>query len=400
MSTKSVDPLSHQGRSTKPPEPQEVTHHASSVSLQSRDDLALKKMSYTRIVGLAWLNSWRTEVFHLSILRTIFSLRPFFFSILPVIFFQFSGSLALRSEQALTRLHHITASEQTSNYILAGGIVLSLLCISWFADMLVAPALAKLANARLDNRKLSGTKALLNSIGEINQTLVIRLFHGFGFILFLFFSGMVLLVSQQLAVSSREHLTYGLVAVGLVIIFLAFHEIVRWLSQGYVATTASLGGGIGLTFKNIGRKFFRKLGNSLSWLMGLSLYLGASMGLVWLEIYLLSRTTNFGLSVLYLAIITTSLYLLWTNWIAFSNNYWTTLALKRTPHTQIAHAVRNAQKTERFRIWPVVLVFTILAILVLGYFFIMITNVDIVILAFSKISSSLPKNLQVLVPRP
>lgn len=35
--------------------------------------------------------------------------------------------------------------------------------------------------------------------------------------------------------------------------------------------------------------------------------------------------------------------------------------------------------------------FTILAILVLGYFFIMITNVDIVILAFSKISSSFAK---------
>lgn len=36
--------------------------------------------------------------------------------------------------------------------------------------MLVAPALAKLANARLDNRKLSGTKALLNSIGNKSNT--------------------------------------------------------------------------------------------------------------------------------------------------------------------------------------------------------------------------------------
>lgn len=400
MSTKSIDPLSNQSRSIKPTESREVTRQASPMPLHSRDDLAHKKMSFTRIVGLSWLNSWRAEVFHLSLLRTIFSLRPFFFSILPVIYFQFSGSLALRSEQALTHLRHITASEQTSNYILAGGIILGLLCISWFADMVVAPALAKLANARLDSRKLSGTKALLNSMNEINQTIVIRLFHGFGLVLLLFFSGMVLLVSQQLAISSREHLTYGLMAIGVIIILLAFHEIARWFSQSYVATTASLGGGIGLSYRNIGRKFFRKLGYSLSWLIGLVFYISISLGLVWLEINLLSQTSNFGASVLYLAIITTGLYLLWTNWIAFSNNYWTTLTLKRTPHTQIAYAVRNSEKVEKFRIWPIALVFVILVVLVLGYFLVMITNVDIVIHAFSKISSSLPKNIQVLVPRP
>lgn len=400
MPTKVIDSLSHQTRTQKTVTPKDVQPQSSSAPLQSRPDLMHKKMSFSRVIGLAWLSAWRTEVFHLSLLRTLFSLRPFLFSILPVIFFQFSGSLALRSEQALMRLRSITGSEQTSNYILIGGILLSLVCISWFADMVIAPALAKLANARMDARKLSGTRAILNSVSEINQTIIIRLIHGLGLVLFLFFSAVILFTSQQLALGSRELLTYGFVAILIITILLAFHEVARWFSQSYVSTTASLKQGISLTFHNLTRKFLSKLGYGLSWLAGLAVYIALSFGLVWLEVYLLGNTPSFGLSIFYLAIITTGLYVLWTNWVGFSNNFWTTLSLKRTPQAQIAQALRNSEKVEKLRVWPILVVITILIVVVLGYFLIVITNVDVIIRGFSHISSSLPKNLQILVPKP
>lgn len=58
-------------------------------------------------------------MFHLSIFKDHIFIATLFVQYLAGNLFQFSGSLALRSEQALTRLHHITASEQTSNYILS-----------------------------------------------------------------------------------------------------------------------------------------------------------------------------------------------------------------------------------------------------------------------------------------
>ncbi len=401
---KSIDSLSSQKSQRVTHKPVKVQtqkpHRPPELQIRPSANNAEKKLGFGKIIGVSFINGWRADVFHLSLIRALCSLRPFVLSILPVIFFQLTSGFLLKPDQALQMAHGIISTEQISTYIYAGGMLLAILCLSWFADMVIAPTLEKVTKARLDNRQFSTGKLLLSSMSELNASFGLRLLHGVQFIILAVFIIIIFGIGQLLATNSHQQITYGLICLVITIVALAKNEAIRWFGQGYLSATNSLASTYKLLFYKLFHRPFHNIGYGLIWLTGLGVYFVISIGLVWAEIVALGNLGNIGLSILLLATVTTMLYLIWTHWFGFSNSYWTMLALKRTPKTVLNQEQTSRSGYQKLRIWPVVTVLAILIFIVVAYFFVMITNVDIIINVVHSISSSLPKNVQLFIPKP
>ncbi len=356
--------------------------------------------SYASYFTLLWSGItaiFSSEIFLLSLLRNLLSLRVLCFAILPLVYFQLHFLSVLKPDQALVKLKLILAPSNTFQFIMLVSVVFLLMLASWLADTIIIPALIRLRYQQLDRRKALISAALAdslkgvvsNSLQKLTKLIVLI------FVLVLVVVGYYAIYLLGYGSLSIQIWFYCLFSILVLVILCLFISFKFWLQ----ASTA-IGSGYGkskflMSIKQVSLHPGRALCYGISWLGFLSATIFASLGLAYAEILLLQTIQSVTANILWLAIFTTLLYILWSIWSASQVGFWTALVRSRR---HPAHLVFSSEGESGY-MGLLVVVITIL--LISGAFLaICVAYSSQLSLVLSEVWSRLPDTIKINLTKP
>lgn len=296
-------------------------------SRKSKKNKINSKFGYFTALRNSFISVFSSDIFALSFLSNLFSVRVWLFVLMPFIYIQIKYLFILKPDQILNKLKAFLSPENTFVFMMWGLFFISIAIISWLLDSLISPAIYRYKFQMLDDRD---TK-MNESLRDILKNFLVVVFAKF--VKFLIAATILVIIIGLLYLAYV--LGYGSLnsQVGgfVIIAFVAFLITLLFINYSFclnIISSVELYDG-----KHKYRRIIRQIlthplsafGYSLSWLASLILVVFISAGFVILEVGLLqSNSLNSGI-IAGLAILTTLIYLLWSAWTAAQAGYWTTI---------------------------------------------------------------------------
>ena len=355
------------------------------------------KIAYLSLIWSSIAAVFRSDIFMLSFLRNLLSMRVLLFAILPLVYFQLRYMLILKPDQILVNLKSFVAPSNTFQFItwLAAGCLLAL--VSWLADTIIYPALVRIRYQQLDDRKPLTKKALSDSLkGIIPNSLQKLTKSALALVLIAIalagYYAMYIFGYGDLRLQIWLYVGFSLAVLVVFCIYVSF----RFWLQAATAIGSNQGKSkLVISAKQVVLHPGSAIWHGFNWLIGLAIFVAASLAMVWAEIYLLLKVQSVTLNILLLAVFTTALYLLWTIWSSSQIGYWSYIM-----HFQ-RHIVKLAFSSEDesgyIGFWIVI----IAVLLVFGLFLaICIAYSGDFSALLGSIWTKLPDTIKVNLPRP
>jgi hypothetical protein len=338
-----------------------------------------------------------SEIFLVSFLRNLLSLRTVFFAVVPIVYFQLKYILILNPDQILVNLKS-TLSPQNTFYFVGVGLVLVLLVIaSWLADTIILSAIYRYKYQKIDSRstRISGSIAdILKDIGAVslNKLAKTTIFIGIIILFSLSIYSMYIVGYGEL---KNQITLYILVSAVFSLLYLLFTKFRFYLQASVAVGMSSKPNKLIASATQSFLRPARSLAHSAVWLVGLLFFIAISFGLSYLEVMVLNSTESFSLNVLYLSLITTSIYLLWTAWTALQAGFWAGLVNyeKSTSHIYF----QSDEDGGYLGLWVLAVV---LLLVVAMYFAISFAFSSEISSVLSQIWDKLPDTIKINIPKP
>lgn len=340
---------------------------------------------------------FRSDLFILSFIRNLLSVRVLLFAILPLVYFQLRYMLILKPDQILVNLKSVVAPSNTFQFItwLAAGCLLVL--VSWLADTVIYPALVRIRYQQLDERKPLIKKALSDSLkGIIPNSLQKLTKSAVALVLILValagYYAMYILGYGELRLQIWLYVVFSVFVLVVFCIYISFRS---WLQAATAIGSDQGKSKLAISAKQAIFHPASAIWHGFNWLLSLAIFIAASLVLVWAEIYLLLKVQSTSLNILLLAVFTTILYLLWTVWSSSRAGYWAYIVHFRRHNVKLVFS--SEAESSYIGLWIVI----IAVLLVFGLFLaICVAYSGNLSALLSSIWAKLPDTIKVNLPRP
>lgn len=358
---------------------------------------APKRLGYFRLLGQSWKAVFDSNIFQLSLLRNLLSVRALLIALIPFVFFQLRYFLVLKPDQILERARSLFDPQNSSILITSAGLILAVVLISFLADSVISPALLRYNFQKLGKRKVKMYQSLADSMSLSYGSIAQRILK---FLVFIVFASFVLALFYGAYVfgygSISEQISYISVVAAIAIIILSLYFCFKyWLQASFAIGSKGGRSKIAIPFDRVFKHPINSIGMGLNWLVSLAVFASLGLGVAALEIYFVEITSSIMSQLLILAAGTTLVYLIWTIWMAWQSGYWSSI-------------VEHYATTERLefevipepRYWQFVSLVIILLLVVVGFIIFSYMNADRLINLLQDISNRIPANLNINLPKP
>lgn len=381
-----------------------VEKHPAQRAGENRGNYAHRPITHPRQTRLKILrlslNSLRavfeSNMFQLSLMRNLLSLRTIFFALIPLIYIQLRYFLILKPDELLYKLKSLLLPQNTSLTITFGGLILAVLMVSFLAELLIFPALLRYYYQKIGHRRPKMARSLQDSMSMSYTNIGLKVFKililltiSSAFIISLYLT--FLLLSQDNIVLFASLLLVGLV---FTILFLIYTNLRFWLvGCGAIACASpkkipsALAGSFGHPV--------RSMGFGLNWLIYLLLFVLISLGAAIAQIGIITSSDSLWVQIFTLAAGTTITYIIWTIWTAWQAGYWATILEHYGPRHGLTYL-----NLEESRVWQFVSLAVIAVIISILYVLIAYSYSDRIINMLDYISSKIPDRLNISLPKP
>ena len=376
------------------PTPKDHSEHQPKAKPASRSKA---KIAYLSLIWSSITAVFRSDIFMLSFLRNLLSIRVLLFAILPFVYFQLRYMLILKPDKILVNLKAVLDPSNSFRFItwLAAGFLLVL--VSWLADTIIYPALVRIRYQQLDDRKPviknaigDSLKGIIpNSLQKLTKSAVALALIA---IALAGYYAMYIMGYGELRLQIWLYVIFSLVVLVVFCIYTSFR---LWLQ-----VTTAIGSNQGksklvISARQVMLHPLSGFWHGFNWLVSLAAFVAASLALVGAEIYLLIKVQSVTLNILLLAVFTTALYLLWTVWSASRVGYWSYIVHFRRHIAKLGFS--SEAETSYIGLWIVI----IAVLLVFGLFLaICIAYSGDLSALLSSIWTKLPDTIKVNLPRP
>lgn len=343
------------------------------------------------------LSVFDSGIFLASFIRNIFSIRTIFFIAIPIIYFQLKYIIVLKPDQLLDRLKSFISPQNTFQFVGFGLAFLIIVILSWLADTILMPGLYRYRYQKIDSRptKVSiAIKESIRNIGGISLNKLIKALIFIGFFLLLVLSIYLMYVVGYGSLKSQFSL-YITVLMVFSFIYLIYVKFRFYMQTSYSIALGSSQNKLLISSKQSFMRPLRSIAQSFIWSGVLLAVITISLGLVFLESQILYNTESISLNILYLSIITTSLYLLWSSWTAFQVGYWSGLV---NYERALSHVHFQAdEESGYFGLWILIIV---IMIIIAVYFFVSLVLSSQLSDILVGIWDKLPDSIKINIPKP
>ena len=370
-------------------------------SLKNQNNRPKRQKNIGLGIGFAFKSSilsvFDSGIFLASFIRNIFSIRTIFFIAIPIIYFQLKYIIVLKPDQLLDRLKSFISPQNTFQFVGFGLAFLIIVILSWLADTILMPGLYRYRYQKIDSRptKVSiAAKESIRNVGGISLNKLIKALIFIGFFLLLVLSIYLMYVVGYGSLKSQFSL-YITVLMVFSFIYLIYVKFRFYMQTSYSIALGSSQSKLLISSKQSFMRPLRSIAQSFIWLGALLAVITISLGLVFLESQILYNTESISLNILYLSIITTSLYLLWSSWTAFQVGYWSGLV---NYERALSHLHFQAdEESGYFGLWILIIV---IMIIIAIYFFVSLVLSSQLSDILVGIWDKLPDSIKINIPKP
>lgn len=370
-------------------------------SLKNQNNRPKRQKNIGLGIGFAFKSSilsvFDSGIFLASFIRNIFSIRTIFFIAIPIIYFQLKYIIVLKPDQLLDRLKSFISPQNTFQFVGFGLAFLIIVILSWLADTILTPGLYRYRYQKIDSRptKVSiAVKESIRNVGGISLNKLIKALIFIGFFLLLVLSIYLMYVVGYGSLKSQFSL-YITVLMVFSFIYLIYVKFRFYMQTSYSIALGSSQNKLLISSKQSFMRPLRSIAQSFIWLGVLLAVITVSLGLVFLESQILYNTESISLNILYLSIITTSLYLLWSSWTAFQVGYWSGLV---NYERALSHVHFQAdEESGYFGLWILIIV---IMIIIAVYFFVSLVLSSQLSDILVGIWDKLPDSIKINIPKP
>ncbi len=370
-------------------------------SLKNQNNRPKRQKNIGLGIGFAFKSSilsvFDSGIFLASFIRNIFSIRTIFFIAIPIIYFQLKYIIVLKPDQLLDRLKSFISPQNTFQFVGFGLAFLIIVILSWLADTILMPGLYRYRYQKIDSRptKVSiAVKESIRNVGGISLNKLIKALIFIGFFLLLVLSIYLMYVVGYGSLK-RQFSLYITVLMVFSFIYLIYVKFRFYMQTSYSIALGSSQNKLLISSKQSFMRPLRSIAQSFIWLGALLAVITISLGLVFLESQILYNTESISLNILYLSIITTSLYLLWSSWTAFQVGYWSGLV---NYERALSHVHFQAdEESGYFGLWILIIV---IMIIIAVYFFVSLVLSSQLSDILVGIWDKLPDSIKINIPKP
>ena len=263
------------------------------------------------------------DIFLASLIRNIFSIRTILFVLIPIWYFQLQYLFVLKPDQLLSRLKSFISPQNTFQFVGLGLAILILIILSWLADTILVPAIYRYKYQKIDGRKAK----MLNTFKEsIRNSAAISANKLYKFITIAIIAGLFIASLYFMYIIGYGSVRSQLwLSVPVVLIF-SFIILIYSKFRLYMQASVSVGlsseqGKYRISFKQAFLKPLRSIQQMSLWLVFFLLAIFASLAVLYLEIQVLAAGLPAIKVALFMAILMTSIYLIWTFWTSFQSSF-------------------------------------------------------------------------------
>ena len=309
-----------------------------------------KRMGYWSLIGKSWRAVFDSNIFQLSLLRNLLSLRALFFIALPAIYFQVRYMLVLKPEQILGKLKNYISPQNTTILILIFGVILGAIIISFIADSIINPALFRYYYQKLGNRKPKMSQAIKDSMSLSFASVSQRLFKALVLIANLVVSAIIIYVAYVLGYGSLElQVVYFCLAGLIVLIQYAIYFYFKYWLQVSIAIGYTQGRSkLAMSIKQTILHPLAAIGYGINWVKSVVVVVLLCLAVDWLVVYWVGSLASIWLQLLTLAASSTLIFLLWIIWTSWQAGYWSAIIEHNAHKASLAFAPLEESKTWQF----------------------------------------------------
>ena len=273
----------------------------------------------------AFKSIFNPDIFLLSFIRNIFSLRTLFFSILAFVYFSVSYVAVLKPDELLSSLKSFLSPSNTFQFVGIGLIVLFLITISWLMDSIILPTIYRYEYQKIDLRPIKSIRVFLEITRNIGSIVFNKLNKLIVFIPSLIMATLFVYALYILGYGSLK-LQISLFIFALIIIFIGFFIYTKFRYYMQVSSAIALNSDqkkFLISFRQSHFKPIRSTLQSIIWAFVLFVFICLSLAVVYVEISILNNSYSMASNILILSASTTIIYLIWSVWTSFQAGYWT-----------------------------------------------------------------------------
>jgi hypothetical protein len=354
-------------------------------------------MGYWKLIGKSWRAVFDSNIFQLSLLRNLLSLRAVLFIALPAIFFQIRYMLVLNPDQILAKLKNYVSPQNTTTLILIIGLVLGLVLVSFIADSIISPALIRYYYQRLGVRKPKMSQAIRDAMSLSFAGVAQRFFKAMVLLANLLVTSVILYAAYIFGYGSIDLQIIYLVLAGLLIIiqYSIYFYFKYWLQAGIAVGYTQGRSKVAMAIKQTLAHPLAALGYGFNWLKSVVVIIIVCLALDWAAVYLVDSSNIIWQQILILAVSSTLIYMTWTVWTSWQAGYWTAIIEHKSQNAELSFATLEESKT-----WQFVSLIIILFIILGSYFVLSYMFSDRIIVGLEAIYSKIPENIKLNLPKP
>ena len=381
----------------RPPKPIDKKSQAKPQTKKYKKVPRKQRAGISEVLVSAWQGVFSADIFQMSFVRNLFSLRVIFFAALPIAVYQLRYVFVLKPDELLDGLRGFLAVENTTNILVFGLTVVTLAVLSWLADTLITPSIIRFRFSRLDNRSISMGRSIREASSEVLHNVAqktVKLLVLLTLLAFVIGAGYASYVLGYGSISEQTSFIIGFGSLfGVILVY--YFALRFWLQ-----VISSVGGTaehsrVGLGFKQLFYHPLISFGYGIIWIVALSIVVCASLAVTALVIYWLDNTDSVSLHILILAGSTTLICVLWSVWTAWQNGYWTKMIHSRSRTIPLVMSQSDELKYWHFLVLIIVVLLVISSYVVFAFVF-----SDQIYKAIGSLKSALPETFKLNLPKP
>lgn len=352
---------------------------------------------FFEVQAFAWRSVASADIFQMSFIRNLFSLRVLFFATLPIMVYQLRYTLVLRPDELLGHIRSMLAVESTTNILVLGLVIVTAALISWLADTLITPSIIRFQFSQLDNRNTTMGQSVREASSEVLHVIGQKIVRVFIFSA-IFLVGLVASRAVYILGYGSLNQQIGLLTImaGLFGIIAVFYFALRfWLQVITAVGGTAERSRIGLGFRQLFYHPLMSFGYGIFWIASLFIAILVSFALILLVIYGLDNTSSVALHIFILAGSATLLCIIWSIWTTWQSGYWTKMIHSRSRAIPLVLSQLDELKYWHF----LVLIILVLAVMVLYIVLAFIFSEQIYALLRS-FEATLPDTFKLNLPKP
>lgn len=332
-----------------------------------------------------------------SIFRSLLSIRTLLFILLPVIIYQLKYITVLNPGQLLSQIKSLIVPESSFSFVVSLSLALVIIFLGFVVNTILFNILLENKFFLCINKKVSILSIAKNSISIVLTGILQKSFNAFIFLATIMLGWFSWYFISLFGYGSNIALVVTSILITIILsILLAYYRFYNFHTLTGVAVSNDFFIDRNLSVLSlISEKPIATLATAIKNVLILLIFAAVGLSLALLQVFALEASRSVSLSILYLAIYSTLVVVIWSVWISWNTSFWQKSFVQNNPELS-KNYILNLKND-----YTGLLILTVIFIgLFLAYWLSVFIFSDQIAIFVQSLSSAIPDSFEFNIPEP